>query len=110
MRIKQEVYKKLVSNSINVKKNKYHNRKVFYQGHWFDSEKEKAHYIKFKLMEKAGEIHDLKTQYEFGYPRFEIPKDDDCFKIYLLSSTFVFKLKNALSDITFEVVENDKNK
>jgi len=65
MRIKQEVYNKLVSNSIDVKKNKYHNRKVFYQGHWFDSEKEKAWYIKFRLMEKAGEIHDLKTQYEF---------------------------------------------
>lgn len=47
---------------------------------------------------------EIKTQYELGYPRFDIPKDDNCFRIFLLSSNFVFKLKHALSDITFEVV------
>lgn len=47
---------------------------------------------------------DIKTQYELVYPRFDIPKDDNCFRIFLLSSNFVFKLKHALSDISFEVV------
>lgn len=65
MRISNETYKKLLGNSINTKQSKYHNKKVYYDGHWFDSQKEKAWYIKFKLMEKAGEIYDLKLQVEF---------------------------------------------
>lgn len=48
---------------------------------------------------------EIKTQYEYGYPRFDIPKDDNCFRIFLLSNKCVFKLKHALSDITFEVVK-----
>ena len=47
---------------------------------------------------------DIKTQYELGYPRFDIPKDDNCFRIFLLAKEYVFKLKHALSDIIFEVV------
>ena len=65
MKLSKEVVNKLLNNSITTKQNKYHNRKVFYDGHWFDSEKEKAWYIKFKVMEKAGEIYDLKLQVEF---------------------------------------------
>lgn len=65
MKLSKEVVNKLLNNSITTKQNKYHNRKAFYDGHWFDSEKEKAWYIKFKLMEQAGEIHDLKLQVEF---------------------------------------------
>lgn len=48
---------------------------------------------------------EIKTQYEFGYPRFEIPKNDNCFKIYLLAKEYVFKLTHALSDISFEVIK-----
>ena len=47
---------------------------------------------------------DIKTQYELGYPRFDIPKDDNCFRIFLLAKEYVFKLTHALSDISFEVV------
>ena len=65
MKIKQEVLNKLVNNSITTKQNKYHNKKVYYDGHWFDSQKEKAYYIKLKLMEKADEIFDLELQKEF---------------------------------------------
>lgn len=65
MKISKEVYNKLLNNSITQKQNKYHNKKVEYDGHWFDSQKEKSWYIKFKLMEKAGEIHDLKMQVPF---------------------------------------------
>ena len=65
MKIKQEVLNKLVNNSITTKQNKYHNKKVYYDGHWFDSQKEKAYYIKLKLMEKVDEIFDLELQKEF---------------------------------------------
>ena len=50
------------------------------------------------------DVFDIKTQYEFGYPRFDIPKDDNCFRIFLLERKYVFKLTHALSDISFEVV------
>ena len=65
MKISKEVYNKLLNNSITTKQNKYHNKKVYYDGHWFDSQKEKSWYIKYKLMEQAGEIHDLKMQVPF---------------------------------------------
>lgn len=65
MRISNETYKKLVGNSIDVKQNKYKNKKVIYDGIKFDSIKEKSYYIKYKLMEQSGEIHNLKRQVEF---------------------------------------------
>ena len=65
MRISNETYKKLVGNSIDVKQNKYKNKKVIYDGIKFDSIKEKSYYIKYKLMEQAGEIHNLERQVEF---------------------------------------------
>lgn len=65
MKIKQDILNKLVNNSITTKQNKYHNKKVYYDGHWFDSQKEKAYYIKLKLMEKANKIFDLELQKEF---------------------------------------------
>lgn len=65
MKISKETLNKLLNNSINVKQNKYHNKKVYYDGHWFDSQKEKSWYLKYKLMEQAGEIHDLKMQFPF---------------------------------------------
>lgn len=63
--LSKETYEKLVGKSIDTKTNKYHNRKVFYDGYWFDSEKEKSFYIKFKLMQNSGEIYDLKLQEKF---------------------------------------------
>lgn len=65
MKIKKEVLNKLVNNSITTKQNKYYNKKVEYDGYKFDSQKEKAYYIKLKLMEKADEIFDLELQKEF---------------------------------------------
>ena len=65
MRISKEVYNKLLNNSITVKQNKYHNKKVYYDGIKFDSQKEKSWYIKYKLMEQLGEIKHLKMQVPF---------------------------------------------
>ena len=46
-------------------KNKYHNKKVVYDGIKFDSIKEKNHYVALKMLEKAGIITDLELQKKF---------------------------------------------
>lgn len=45
---------------------KYHNKKVFYDGMWFDSVREKHRYIELKLLQRAGEISNLNCQTPFG--------------------------------------------
>lgn len=45
--------------------NKYHNKKVIYNGIKFDSKKESQYYLKLKMLEKAGKIRDLKLQVPF---------------------------------------------
>ena len=63
--LNKEVYEKLVGKSIDIKTNKYKNQKMEYDGILWDSKKEMSWYIKFKLMEKAGEIEDLQRQKEY---------------------------------------------
>ena len=65
MKISNETYKKLLNNSITAKQNKYHNKKVVYDGIKFDSVKEKNYYITLKYLEKAGIIKDLELQKEY---------------------------------------------
>lgn len=45
--------------------NKYHNQKTTVDGIPFDSKKEARRYQELKLLEKAGEITDLKRQVEY---------------------------------------------
>lgn len=45
--------------------NKYHNKKIIFDGHKFDSIKERNYYIKLKALEKAGLIRDLELQKTF---------------------------------------------
>lgn len=73
MRISNETYKKLVGNSIDVKQNKYKNKKVIYDGIKFDSKKEMAFYVKLKLLEEKGIIKDLELQKSFELqPSFKL--------------------------------------
>ena len=65
MKISKETYQRLLNNSINVKQNKYRNKKVVYNGIKFDSKKEMNYYIKLKMLEKAGKIKDLRLQVPF---------------------------------------------
>lgn len=44
---------------------KYHNIKAEYEGKKFDSKKERDRYIELLLLEKAGEISELKMQVPF---------------------------------------------
>lgn len=56
-----------------LKDNKYHARKVVAYGQTFDSEKEYARYLELKLLEKAGEIEDLKRQVRYEL----LPRQND---------------------------------
>ena len=42
--------------------NKYKNKKIYYDGIYFDSKLEKARYIQLKILEKAKEIKELRRQ------------------------------------------------
>ncbi len=48
-----------------MKYHKYRNEKVKYDGHTFDSQKECQRYIDLKLLQRVGEIRDLRLQYKF---------------------------------------------
>ena len=47
------------------KKNKYGNSKIEYDGHTFDSLREKRRYAELKLLERAGKIKNLELQKKF---------------------------------------------
>lgn len=72
MRVSKEIYSKLLNNSIDYKQSKYKNKKVFYNGIKFDSQKERNYYIKLKLLEDKGKIKDLKLQVKYELqPKFK---------------------------------------
>lgn len=64
-KISCDVYEKLVGKSIDIKTNKYKNKKIEYDGMTFDSHKEMSYWIKFKIMQRGGEISELKRQVEY---------------------------------------------
>ena len=73
MKISNEIYRRLLNNSINAKQNKYHNQKVIYNGIKFDSQREKNYYIKLQLLQEYNMIEDLKRQVRFELqPSYEI--------------------------------------
>lgn len=73
MRIDNNTYKKLLGNSIDIKQNKYKNKKVIYDGIKFDSNREMAYYIKLKMLEEKGIIKDLELQKSFELqPSFKL--------------------------------------
>lgn len=47
------------------KKQKFGNKKVVLEGATFDSRKEARRYRELKILERAGEIRELQTQYAF---------------------------------------------
>lgn len=53
------------SNEEPAKTNKYHNNKVEYDGHVFDSKKERNRYITLRLMQRAKLISNLQLQVTF---------------------------------------------
>jgi len=60
MRISESQYRQFIGNY--TKQNKYHNKKVEYDGIKFDSIKEKNRYIGLKQLERLGVIQNLQRQ------------------------------------------------
>lgn len=71
MRISESQYKQFIGNY--TKQNKYHNKKVEYDGIKFDSEKEKNRYIGLKQLERLGIIQNLQRQVKYELqPSFKL--------------------------------------
>lgn len=67
IRFTEKEYKEFLGEPHSGNLSKYRNRKVEYDGHKFDSEFERDRYAELKLLERAGDISDLKLQ-----PVFEL--------------------------------------
>lgn len=67
MKLTEKQYKYFLKNRLNIggRENKYHNKKVEYDGYKFDSKKEMLHYAALKELEKIGYIKDLQLQVKF---------------------------------------------
>ena len=90
MRISQEVYNKLLSNSIDQKKNKYNNTKVEYKGIKFDSIKEMKHYQLLEYLQKIGEIKELKLQVPYELiPKYKINNKTVRKCVYVADFTYI---------------------
>lgn len=55
--------------------NKYHNKKVIFNDLKFDSQAELKRYKELLLLEKAGEIRDIKTQINFNLIPVQLKND-----------------------------------
>ena len=90
------MYERLLSNSIDQKKNKYNNTKVEYKGIKFDSIKEMKHYQLLEYLQKIGEIKELKLQVPYEL----IPK-------YKINNKTVRKT-TYIADFTYITTKDDK--
>lgn len=71
MRISESQYRQFIGNY--TKQNKYHNKKVIYDGIKFDSVKEKNRYIGLKQLERLGVIQNLQRQVKYELqPSFKL--------------------------------------
>ena len=71
MRISESQYMQFIGNY--TKQNKYHNKKVEYDGIKFDSVKEKNRYIGLKQLERLGVIQNLQRQVKYELqPSFKL--------------------------------------
>ena len=109
VKVSKEVYEKLVGKSIDIKAIKYRNKKIEYDGYTFDSIKEKSWYIKFKLMQQAGDITNLELQKEYELmPKFECKGKK--YKKMSYYADFVYKQDGKIHvvDVKSEATKKDK--
>ena len=105
--------------------NKYHNKKIKYMGHTFDSIKEFNRYKELKLLERAGCIRELELQKSFELqPAFSLngkriqsikyicdfyyyDKDKNCYVVEDVKSeitkTQVYKLKKKMLQYLYKI-------
>lgn len=111
MRISQEVYNKLLSNSIDQKKNKYNNTKVEYKGIKFDSVKEMQHYQLLEYRQRIGEIKELKLQVPYELiPTYKINNKTVRKCVYIADFTYISVTDNKLHVIDTKGFRTDTYK
>lgn len=111
MKLSKETLNKLLNNSIDTKQNKYHNKKVEYDGIKFDSIKEKKRYLQLLQLEKLGLIKNLRLQVPYllldtiKYKNKVYPKTSYvCDFQYTDTSTG----KTVVEDVKSEITRKDK--
>ena len=95
-------------------KNKYRNHKVTVQGVKYDSKKEAQRHYELKLLQRAGEITELKTQIPFVLlDSVNIIKNGKKSKQsavkYIADFVYLEKGKVIVEDLKSEATEQDKN-
>ena len=109
MKLSEKQFKMFISNRLDAKVNKYHNKKVKYDGYIFDSIKEKNHYIALKQLEKAGIISDLQLQVPFLLIDTIRHNDKTYSKTkYIADFTYKRDGKVYVEDVKSEITRKDK--
>lgn len=109
MKLSEKEFKMFLSNRLDAKINKYHNKKCVYNGIKFDSIREKNHYIALKQMQDVGIISELKLQVPFllldtirhngkTYPKTK----------YIADFTYIKDNKLYVEDVKSEITRKDK--
>ena len=111
MKLTEKQYKLFLKNRLDVqiKQNKYHNKKIEYDGHKFDSKKEMLHYVALKELEKAGIISDLQLQVPFLLID-TIKHNDKTYPKTKYIADFTYKKDGKLyvEDVKSEITRKDK--
>lgn len=109
MRLTEKQYRNFMNKRLEVKQNKYHNKKVVYDGYKFDSQKERDHYIALKQLQQYGFIKELKLQVPFllidtvrhggkTYPKTK----------YIADFTYIKDDKLVVEDVKSTITRKDK--
>lgn len=101
MKLSEKQFQMFLKNRLDTKENKYHNKKVYYDGHWFDSKKESLHYIALKQLEKAGFIKELELQKVFELQPKYINKNGEHIRAITYKADF-FYYDNKLNKYVVE--------
>lgn len=98
MRISESQYRQLIGNY--TKQNKYHNKKVIYDGIKFDSKKEKNRYIGLKQLERLGVIQNLQRQVKYELqPSFKLNGKTIRSITYIADFVYIQDNKEVIEDV-----------
>ena len=97
LRLTQDEFNKLLGKKPGQKESKYHSQKITVSGKTFDSIKEGSRYADLVLMERSGEISELKCQEPFTLiPSQKNEKGKTIEKPVKYIADFVYKDKNGV--------------
>lgn len=98
MRLTEEQYRQFIGNY--TKQNKYHNKKVIYDGIKFDSEKEKNRYVGLKQLERLGVIQNLQRQVKYELqPSFKLNGKTIRSITYIADFVYIQDNKEIIEDV-----------